>query len=57
MPIIDLSGYLESLRAQGIDPTYWPVTRMRGHWNHAAQPLIGGFLAREILSRETFHPD
>ena len=57
MPIIDLNGYLESLRAQGKDPTYWPVTGMRGHWNHAAQPLIGRFLAREILSRETFHPD
>jgi hypothetical protein len=57
LPIIDLGAYLESLRARGKDPYYWPVTRMQGHWNHAAQPLIGKFLAEQIRSRIIFLPD
>jgi hypothetical protein len=48
MPIIDLGAYLENLRKEGHNPYYWPVTGMEGHWNHAAQPLIGGFLADRI---------
>jgi hypothetical protein len=54
LPLIDLGAYLESLRASGEDPYYWPVTRMQGHWNHAAQPLIGKFLADQIMSRKLF---
>ena len=50
MPIINLGFYLETLRSQGVDPYYWPVTGMRGHWNHAAHPLIGRFLADQIIS-------
>ena len=57
LPLIDLGAYLESLRAGGEDPYYWPVTRMQGHWNHAAQPLIGKFLADQIISRKIFLPD
>ena len=48
IPIINLGAFLEGLRAQGKDPYYWPVTRMRGHWNHESQPLIGKFLADRI---------
>ena len=50
MPIINLGSYLETQLSQGIDPYYWPVTGMRGHWNHAAHPLIGRFLADQIIS-------
>lgn len=50
LPIIDLGGFLEGLRTQGQDPYYWPVTGMFGHWNHAAQPLIGEFLADRIAA-------
>lgn len=50
IPTIDLGSYLGGLRSKGLDPYYWPVTKMRGHWNHAAQPLIGRFLADQILS-------
>lgn len=54
LPIIDLGAYLESLQAEGRDPYYWPVTGMRGHWNHAAQPLIGRFLAEQIIAEKLF---
>jgi len=49
LPIIELGTYLEGLRAQGQDPCYWPVTGIQGHWNHATQPLIGRFLADQIM--------
>lgn len=52
MLLIDLGSYLESRRAGGQDPYLWPVTGMRGHWNHAAHPLIGRFLAEQIISRQ-----
>jgi hypothetical protein len=48
MPVIDLGSFLEQQRSHGQDPYYWPVTGMRGHWNHAAHPLIGRFLAIQI---------
>jgi hypothetical protein len=51
IPIIDLGTFLEDLRKKGLDPYYWPVTGMRGHWNHASQPLIGEFLADQIAKR------
>lgn len=51
IPVIGLGSYLEQLRAEGQDPYYWPVTEMRGHWNHAAQALIGRFLADRLVSR------
>ena len=54
LPIIDLGAFLERLRAQGQDPYYWPVTGMRGHWNHVAQPLIGRFLADRIIGLGRF---
>jgi hypothetical protein len=54
LPIIDLGAFLEQLRAQGQDPYYWPVTGMRGHWNHASQPLIGRFLADRIIGLGRF---
>jgi len=57
MPIIDLGSYLESLRSEGNDPYYWPVTRLHGgHWNHAANVLIGRFLSDQIISGRTFWP-
>lgn len=51
IPVIDLGSYLEQLRAEGRNPFYWPVTKMHGHWNHAAQLLIGRFLADRLASR------
>jgi hypothetical protein len=51
IPVIDLGSYLEQLHAEGQDPYYWPVTKMRGHWNHAAQAQIGRFLADRLASR------
>lgn len=52
MPVIDLASYLEHLRSQGQDPTFWPVAQMWGHWNHAAHPRIGRFLADQITDRD-----
>jgi hypothetical protein len=54
LPLIDLGAYLDQLLAQGQDPYYWPVTGMRGHWNHAAQSLIGRFLADQITGMGRF---
>lgn len=51
IPIIELGIYLEALRAEGIDPFYYPATRLRGHWNHATHERIGGFLAQQIINR------
>ena len=56
IPVIDLGACLESLRAAGHDPTYWPVTKMEGHWNHEAHILIGRFLAGQILDRHLAWP-
>ena len=50
LPVIYLGFYLEQQRSLGRDPYLWPVTRMRGHWNHAAQPQIGKFLSDQIVS-------
>ena len=56
LPVIDLAAYLESLRAAGEDPFYWPVTKMRGHWNHTAHVLIGQFLVDQIVARRLLRP-
>jgi hypothetical protein len=45
----DIEPVLDELRDRGIEPTYWPVTRQRGHWNHTTHDAIGASLARQIL--------
>lgn len=57
MPIIDLFARLDTLRSKGIDPCYWSVTRMQGHWNHAAQQAIGSYLADQLVSLGMIRPD
>ena len=49
IPIIDLGAYLESLKAEGIDPFYYRATGLRGHWNHATHERIGRFLSQQII--------
>ncbi|NTV46160.1 MAG: SGNH/GDSL hydrolase family protein [Chlorobiales bacterium] len=46
--IIVLDKAFDGLRAKGIDPQYWPITKKHGHWNHAANQAIGDYLARKI---------
>ncbi|MHB8078593.1 MAG: hypothetical protein ACYDIE_04985 [Candidatus Krumholzibacteriia bacterium] len=57
LPMIDLGAFLDSLSAAGEDPYYWPITRRRGHWNHAAHPVIGRFLADQLLAAGLVKPD
>ena len=52
LPIVDLGAALAELEARGEDPYYWPVTKMRGHWNHATHQTIAHFVA-EALARES----
>lgn len=56
LPILDLGAELDSLRAAGQDPYYWPVTGTRGHWNHATHPLIGRFLADQLMAQGLIWP-
>jgi hypothetical protein len=51
IPVIDLAACLDSLQATGLDPYLWPVTGVRGHWNHATHPVVGRFLADELAKR------
>ena len=46
--IIDLSIPLNDLRNDNIDPYYWNVTKLRGHWNHIAHRSIGQFIGQKI---------
>ena len=50
IPVIDLAACLDSLLASGHDPYLWPVTGLRGHWNHATHEIVGRFLADELRS-------
>lgn len=56
VPVIDLSAFLGSLKAGGLEPDAWPVTGLQGHWNHAAQPRIGRFLSDALLARGLVRP-
>lgn len=47
--MLDLNPAFDALRAQGIDPYYWPVTRTEGHWNQAAHQAIGESLGKGVL--------
>jgi hypothetical protein len=51
IPVIDLAACLDSLQAAGLDPYLWPVTGVRGHWNHATHQVVGRFLADELMRR------
>ena len=52
LPLIDLSGELEKMESEGIDPYYWKATKKRGHWNHEAQRMIGNYLAEQLSNGE-----
>ncbi len=56
LPILDLGALLAELEARGEDPYYWPVTKVRGHWNHAAHQKIGHFLAQELARQGLLWP-
>lgn len=57
LPTLNLAACLDSLQAAGVDPYYWPVTRMRGHWNHATHPVVGHYLARQLLAMGLVWPE
>ncbi|GJM44642.1 MAG: hypothetical protein DHS20C21_14840 [Gemmatimonadota bacterium] len=46
--LLDPEPALDVLRAQGIDPHWWPATSRRGHWNADAHAAIAGFLEPEV---------
>jgi hypothetical protein len=56
LPILDLGAALDDLKARGEDPYYWPVTKVRGHWNHAAHPVVAHFLAEELARQRLLWP-
>lgn len=50
---INLGIPLSDLKNSGLDPYYWNVTKMEGHWNHYGHKAIGGFIADEIIEEIT----
>ncbi len=56
LPMIDLGACLDSLQAAGQDPYYWPITKTHGHWNHATHPIIGAYLADQLIARGLVRP-
>ena len=50
---IDLDIPLSDLKNNGIDPYYWNITNMKGHWNHDAHKSIGEYLAYKIIGKNT----
>jgi hypothetical protein len=56
LPILDLGAALAALEFRGEDPYYWPVTKVRGHWNHEAHQEIARFLALELARQRLLWP-
>ena len=56
LPVLDLGAALSELKARGYDPYYWPVTKVRGHWNHAAHQEIAHFLGQELVRQGLLWP-
>jgi hypothetical protein len=50
---INLGIPLSDLKNGGLDPYYWNVTNMKGHWNHYGHKAIGDFIADEIIEEIT----
>ncbi|MDY0109983.1 MAG: hypothetical protein RBT60_08615 [Candidatus Krumholzibacteria bacterium] len=48
----ELAPVFAGLRARGVEPRWWPVTRKLGHWNQQAHQDIGRALARAVLDRK-----
>lgn len=46
--LIELNPLLDSLLSNQINPYYWKVSRMSGHWNKKAHQEIGIYLASEL---------
>ena len=46
--VLDLSEPLDELLEQGIDPNYWKVTNVSGHWNHEGQKAVADYLMEKI---------
>lgn len=50
-PIIDLHPYLlEEEKATNLNPYYWNVDKVEGHWNNRGHIVVGQRLADEIIS-------
>jgi len=49
--IIDLSVPLNNLKNNNIDPYFWKVTNINGHWNHLAHREVGRYLGQEIIGK------
>jgi len=56
LPVLELSTELAALKTGGQDPYYWPVTKLRGHWNHATHGEIARFLERELVRKRLLWP-
>ena len=52
----ELQPTFARLQAGGIEPTYWPVSRQSGHWNHATHAAVGHDLADSLASQHLLAP-
>jgi lysophospholipase L1-like esterase len=48
MALWDPKPALDALRAQGIDPQWWPATSKRGHWNARGHEAIAEYLRPKL---------
>lgn len=47
---IDLREPLYNLKYnKGIDPCYWKINKISGHWNHEAHKVIGSYISDEMI--------
>lgn len=48
IPLWDLQPVLYRMRREGLDPYYWPMTGVRGHWTHEAHRRIAEYLRERV---------
>jgi hypothetical protein len=47
--IIDLHPTFSKLKEQGIDPNFWEVSNVQGHWNIPAHKAVGDEIAKNLM--------
>jgi hypothetical protein len=49
--VIDLYSVLSKMKnEQGIDPNYWNISKVEGHWNIPAHKVIGETIAKNVIN-------
>jgi len=57
LPFVDLNDTLSVMQKSGIDPSYWKVTKKRGHWNYQGHQAVGLYLTNQLEKIVKENPD